>query len=259
MNNWFKRNITSPLINFLGQKKAEKHFTEGPILIGGCGRSGTTLLLAMISAHPKVFAIPEETDAFTNWLDKGGKQVPERLDRFYREILKSKIPKTCNRWCEKRPYNVRYIKEILAYFGPKAKFIHIIRDPRAVCTSHHPRRSNEYWIDPERYITDVQAGLAFENHTQVLTIKYERLIDQTGQVLEEICDFLELQYGKEMASWFDYATVRKNRAWKHGLKHVHSNSLHKWQQPQNTDRLKAILSDKTLVDLGIRLGYDLNA
>ena len=35
-----------------------------PLIIGGCGRSGTTLLLSVLSAHPKVLAIPHETEAF---------------------------------------------------------------------------------------------------------------------------------------------------------------------------------------------------
>ena len=34
-----------------------------PIVIGGCARSGTTLLLSVLSCHPNVYAIPVETQA----------------------------------------------------------------------------------------------------------------------------------------------------------------------------------------------------
>ena len=41
---------------------------QTPILIGGCGRSGTTLLLSLLSAHPRIRAVSRqgrnlETDA----------------------------------------------------------------------------------------------------------------------------------------------------------------------------------------------------
>ncbi len=37
---------------------------KSPILIGGCGRSGTTLLTSILSSHPKIALIPHETGIF---------------------------------------------------------------------------------------------------------------------------------------------------------------------------------------------------
>jgi hypothetical protein len=75
-----------------------------PVIIGGCGRSGTTLLSAMIDAHPLFFCGPE------------------------------------SRWSEKTPGNVRVLDRIFEYF-PRARFIHVIRDGRdVVCSTRtHPK------------------------------------------------------------------------------------------------------------------------
>ncbi len=35
-----------------------------PIIIGGCGRSGTTLLLSILGSHPNIQAIKDETGLF---------------------------------------------------------------------------------------------------------------------------------------------------------------------------------------------------
>jgi len=35
--------------------------TRRPIVIGGCARSGTSLLLSLLSCHPQIIAIPVET------------------------------------------------------------------------------------------------------------------------------------------------------------------------------------------------------
>ena len=69
------------------------------IFISGCGHSGTTVLLAIVDSHPKIYAIKRETNWFNNYqcVDSIIKQEydfeknkPETL--FYKkEIFKMKI------------------------------------------------------------------------------------------------------------------------------------------------------------------------
>ncbi len=240
----------------MGERKCKRHFSKPPILIGGCGRSGTTLLLAILSAHPDIFAIPYETDAFTSWCESPQGLIPERIDRFHRALLTNKVHANNIRWCEKRPANVKYIKEILNYFGPEAKFIHIVRDPRAVCTSLHPHDTNKFWVPIDRYIEDVTSGKDFELHPQVYTLKYEELISNFNQEVNSLSLFLNLPLSKELSKWFEYATVRKNPAWNGSLQQIHNKSLSTWKEEKLSDRISEITSNLTIQSLMRHFGYD---
>ncbi len=255
MDNWFKRNLSSPIINHFGRAKVERHFTEPPILIGGCGRSGTTLLLSILSAHPSIYAIPYETDAFTQWKNDNGSIIPTRLDRFHRAILTGKLSESHNRWCEKRPANVNHIQSILDYFGPKAKFIHIVRDPRAVCTSYHPSDTNNYWIPIDRYVQDVSNELLYKFHPQVYTLKYEDLVLETDQTMLRLCQFLEIDHSVELKDWVNHASVRENKAWLNSVQPISTANLSKWQDPIHADRIIEIMSNPSLLKIMDSLGY----
>ncbi|MFY0606834.1 MAG: sulfotransferase [Cyclobacteriaceae bacterium] len=257
MNNWFKEHLSSPIINYLGRQKCNRYFPQPPILIGGCGRSGTTLLLAILSAHPDIFAIPHETDAFTDWTAKDHKGFPVRIDRFHRAILQASVHTAHKRWCEKRPANVHHIEDILGYFGPKAKFIHIVRDPRAVCTSVHPLDPHQYWIPIDRYIKDVNAGIRHENHPQVYTLRYEDLVLAPGKEIAALSEFLELSPFNQTDNWFEHATVRTNKAWSGSLKNIQHDSLHKWKNPEHSERVKTINSNESIRKLMAHFNYSI--
>lgn len=259
MDNWFKRNISSPLIVYLGRWKEMRVFSKSPIFIGGCGRSGTTLLLSILSAHSEIFGIPNETDAFTSWkVLKNGKKVPARWDRLYRAILLARIPSSKKRWCEKRPANIHFIQEILSCF-PHSKFLFIVRDPRAVCTSRHPSLSDSYWISIDRYVDDVAAGLSQLHHPSVLLIRYEDLVLNTSVEIRKICGFLEIQFSREIENWFDNTSVRQNRALFSDMEPINQESLYKWQQPEHVLRIEQIVSDSRVKILAKNLGYDLKS
>lgn len=257
MNNWFKKKFSSPVITFLGRKKELRHFNKPPIFIGGCGRSGTTLLLSILSAHPKIFCIPYETDAFTDWEKKRGILKPVRIDRLYRALLRYRIPDSVNRWCEKRPANVLYIEQILEFY-PNARFIHIVRDPRAVCTSIHPSAPDRYWIPVARYVTDLEAGMRYIDHPQVLTLLYENLILNREEMIRKICEFIQEDYMPQLDNWVNNSTVRKNKAWGHEVKEVTIDSLHKWKNATHKGQIQAIESNQEIRRIAQYFGYKLN-
>src|SRR6056297_4224217 len=97
-NNVFKK-IISPLIISLGEKIEKNNFSKPPILIVACPRSGTTMLLSILSAHPHIHAIKRQTYTFDKW-ENGGQPKPLRMDRLYRELIIQKIPDSAERWLE---------------------------------------------------------------------------------------------------------------------------------------------------------------
>src|SRR6056297_413126 len=104
MLNSFKKSFF-PLILYLGRKKMERAFDREPVIIGGCGRSGTTLLQSILSAHPSILGFPKELSVFNYWREKDGGKEPLRIDRLYREIFIRHVPKGVRRWSEKTPRN----------------------------------------------------------------------------------------------------------------------------------------------------------
>jgi len=262
MNNSFKSSIAAPLIYYLGRRKERRKFTKPPIIIGGCGRSGTTLLLSILSAHPAIHVLPWESRIFAQWnkVDRteegcGLEYLPKRLDRLYRNFLGNRIPPSVNRWCEKTPSNILFLPQTLAWFNNRVKFIHIIRDGRDVMTSIHPDDPAKYWVEPERWVRDTRAGLAYREHPSVLTIKYEDLMTDHQKNLQKICEFIEADFVEEIRSWHEHATLRKNQAWFDRLKKPHTNSIRKWEKPEHADRLKILLGNDEVVALLEELEY----
>ena len=246
--NKFKQ-ITNPLINYIGEKKVAIRFSETPIIIGGCGRSGTTLLLAILDAHPHIFGIPIEIGQFTDWDMKNGKMMPRRMDRLHRYIISHRIPKSCTRWCEKTPTNVISYKKIIDYYDGQIKIINMVRDGRDVLVSRHPEDPSKYWVPINRWIRDIKAGLDVENTPQVHTVRYEDLVSNYDKTINGICNFVGEETTDQIINWFDHTKVRKNTAWFQSVETIHNKSIDKWKNEENKLRVKEIMDRPDVVEL----------
>lgn len=257
MENGLKR-LTFPAINALGRKKRAKHFSKPPIVIGACPRSGTTLLLSILSAHPGIFTIKKESWAFVLWDeadDSSKPDQPQRIDRLHRSLIARRIPKSCNRWCEKTPRNILYFDKIYNYFNGDVKLIHLVRDGRDVMTSHHPKAPDEFWVDPERWVRDVRKGLHFSNYDPVLTIRYEDLIQNYQSTIRRLLDFIGEPYHPNMDNWYQHARLQKAESWFQPVKKIHKNSMGKWKKPKYQPRVKRVMQNDEVIDLLAQLGY----
>ena len=144
--------------------------TESPIFIVGPGRSGTTLLRSMLSAHSRISITPEmqymqwvderedvrkapiDFESFwkeyTSWVrfaDLGvdadrclaltDLQGDRTFENIFRAVLTAYLERTGKaRVGEKSPSHVRYIGTLLEWF-PDARILIMLRDPRAVVSS----------------------------------------------------------------------------------------------------------------------------
>lgn len=196
-----------------------------PFFIVGCGRSGTTLLRVMLDSHDDV-AVPPESLFIPDYLrsDKPAPVLRQALLREYeiREwglaaseadladcddgaALIARIhelyahSKGKKRWGQKTPRLVRHGRLLKQHF-PGARFIHVVRDPRAVANSlmrSNVHRSNALYA-ARRWNNDVAAGLELE---PVLTVAYEALVTDPEPELKRICEFLGLDYSPSMLSY----------------------------------------------------------
>jgi hypothetical protein len=240
----FKKSELAPMwrILKLGRK---------PVIIGGCGRSGTTLLLSILSCHPHLFAIDEETRAFC---PDGYRQNPDlnkpfKLKKLYDYLLRHKIPATCTRWCEKTPRNVLYYERILKYFGKRVRVINMVRDGRDVITSLHPSDPAKFWITPERWINDVSAGKQYSFHPQVKTIRYEDIIHQYEPTIRSICEFIKEPFDERLLSYGAAAPINRSVAWFEEAKPITDSSIGRWHKAEYRERVAALLSQKKAREL----------
>jgi hypothetical protein len=246
-----KEHLKDILFRTLAAGKEKRHFSRPPVLVGGAPRSGTTWLLAMLEAHPHIWAVPKETNAFRSW-EQG---MPLKRYRVYKELLKAKVKPSAHRWCEKTPCHVRFIPEIRAYFKNEFRFIHIIRDGRDVITSKLPGHEARYFVSPQQWIQDVSAGLAHANEAEVLSIKYEELVEDHEASLHRICDFLDEPALPEFLNWFQHATKRNDKAWETGLKAKYSHAVGRWKKPEHQARIEEAMANPEFADLLAKLGY----
>lgn len=247
-----------PLLDVAGRRRLSTRFKAPPIVLGGCPRSGTTLLLSMLGAHPEIYAIPVETHAFTLW--KRRKDDPERYEparqhRLYRAILARKIPNEATRWCEKTPSNLLSVVRILDYFDSDVRFIHIVRDARDVCTSIHPKNPQGFWVEPHEWAYYLKIGLRFEADPRVFTVRYEDLVMEYTHTIARVCEFLGVACVDQLTEWHKYTNIHQDRAWFHDAIKQHDEAIGRWQGPALRQRVAEIMRDEDCPALLERLGY----
>jgi hypothetical protein len=213
-----------------------------PVFIGGCDRSGTTLLGSVLGSHHSILCVPEAqfkyelfvlasqnnknidiekitdflvrnwrlglwgiTEEIKNKFQKSGAEDIASILRWLSARYGQKIGKTkFSQWIDHTPSNLRHIFQLLDYF-PDARFIHIVRDGRAIAASssfshlewgpNTPLEAARFWLEKISY------GLAAENTIgpeRVIRIRYEDLLLQMNKTLERICDFLKIEVCDEM-------------------------------------------------------------
>lgn len=233
---------------------------SNPIFIGGCGRSGTTLLLSLVSVNPHIYAIPEETRAFS----MGGYPPENKIDRSldpYIDFIYSKfmrdytIKYKFERWCEKTPMNIHFIDKIFEYFGSGTQFINIVRDGRDVITSRHPSNPNSYYVSPNRWVRDVKAGLNFETHPRVLTVRYEDLTADYMSTMKTVFDFLEVEFPDRMKEYPESSQFAESKAWFAKARPISTASQGRWKDDEHKGVVETLMSMPEAVKLLSHYSY----
>jgi len=198
-----------------------------PIFIGGCERSGTTLLGGMLGSHREYLCVPEmlfkfdicrlaaddgdarvDAPAVLHTLARRSKfrlwelagdlaTVPhERLTA--RELVEWLVKAYGNRlgratprfWVDHTPRNIRYARTLFD-LCPDARMVHLVRDGRAVAASILPLDWGPNSIgEAARFWAERLAyGFAAEARWpgQVVRVRYEDLIEDPLATLQRLC------------------------------------------------------------------------
>lgn len=102
-------------------------------------------------------------------------------------------------WGDKSPSYIRHVPLVLSLY-PQAKCIHIVRDVRDYCISIHAAwgknmlRAAQRWRDSVEEIHAVAESVPL----RVLEVRYEDLLENTGQVMVTIAGFLGVKFDAVM-------------------------------------------------------------
>jgi hypothetical protein len=111
------------------------------------------------------------------------------------------------RWGEKTPKNLFYVDYIHRMF-PEARFIHIVRDPRAVVYSMNrfARFLNDSVLNAFNWYLSVKDGYGRLRESVpeslVLTIRYEELVAGVEETARKMCAFLGELYEPAMLDFY---------------------------------------------------------
>jgi len=230
------------------RRRAARETTPPPApFVVGVGRSGTTMLRLMLDAHPEM-AVPPETHFLPDVIracDRGASPervveilqgsrrwgdigIPdteirrrfaslERWDatRASRAIyLAYAFNKGKSRWGDKTPKYSLVMAEIEDAL-PEARFIHLIRDARAVALSRVNMVEGRGEKPPKpagvagRWAKRIrQAREQGERLGGYLEVRYEDLVIETEPTLRRICEFVELEFDPAMLDYHEHASER---------------------------------------------------
>lgn len=245
----------------------------------GCPRSGTTLLQSMLAGHPRIQSFPE-THFFARGF--GGRRrwmIHETLRGWYLWYLlvswlvetdqislseAYRIPISWSKrrmvdvfchvldqqarsnesdiWIEKTPRHLHFL-DVIAEHVPDSKFIHIVRDGRAVVASLHRLAKSH----PDKWAAFRSIGAAIDRWNRSVrdtaqrvsedsdqVVRYEELVEGPATCLRELSTFLEIDYDRRMVERFREEAermVKPHESWKeravtselehHGLSKFH--------------------------------------
>jgi len=256
-----------------------------PIVLGGCGRSGTTLLRMMLDSHRRICCGPESSLFRRRAVDPdalaarfGFEPAPVRAiyeSSSSRPAFIEAFAQLCMRqagkarWAEKTPRNISRLAVVFRCF-PGARFVHVLRDGRDVACSlrTHPRHKVvdgklvplDTWKPiaggARRWVRDIESSRPWWGDPRFHTVRYEDLVLDARPVLERLMAFLGEDWDEAMlahaaaASPFRDATRFAQNP--EALGAVSTASLSRWQRELDArdKRIFKRIAGPLLVELG---------
>ena len=253
------------------------------IIIGGCERSGSTLLRAALDCHPQISAGPESW-VFIYKLNlallseeynvpcevlrdlKGSSTCLSEFIDLFSDLVVARDNKLI--WCEKSPNNIARLPYIWEHF-PNAKVIHIIRDGRDVTCSlrdhpKHRRVGNQYVktniTHPVQSCIDkwqmaVLAGRKHCGDARYMEVRYEDLVRNYAAITKKICLHCGVEWNNEILKRVNIQTRKDFQEIVNPevRQPIYSSKIGRWQTDLSADEQRLV--DVRAGDLLQELGY----
>lgn len=231
------------------------------IFIGGMPRSGTTLMRAMLDAHPEVRCgeetrvIPRLLGIRTNWERSevertrlqeagiSGDVLDSAVSAFLLEII-AHHGEAAKYLCNKDPFTLKS-SVYLQHLFPNAKFLFMIRDGRATVHSIISRKVTITGFDLKSYRQCLEKwNTAMEvmysqclrvGADKCMPVYYEQLVLQPELWMRRITKFLHIPWNNSVLHHEDFiekpggiAVSKTEKSSDQIIKPVNLEALHKW-------------------------------
>lgn len=222
-----------------------KNTNSFPFFVVGSERSGSTMLRLMLEGHADLSVTPEFEFATAPLKEF----APFPKEEAFKELSKNWIFRSLNIPLPKTNSWAKAMQMILSIYGekrqskiqgavvhkdfeqlprifPKAKYIHLIRDPRDVAYSvvkmgwaSNVISGVQRWMDAESSWEWLHQDLYPSEH---LEVRFEDLVREPTLTLNKICDFLGISFDKKMLEYHQSSTYGKpdqkiSQAWRQRL------------------------------------------
>jgi hypothetical protein len=257
----------------------------GPVFVAGCPRSGTSALSWAIAAHPQYWT-SAETHFFYyllrdtaihkayavsshpgSWLDRHEVSASEFLFHLGAGLGRMMRSRSQGRdWVDGSPENILVGDDLLEMY-PDAVMIHVVRDPRAVCSSmlasgFEPDWARDLGAAIKTWLHYAGAGLRLEKARpgRVLRIKQEDMAGNTLVVADRLRDCLKLENADPIREFL--ATRRVNSSYDRAS-YVHDSPfkdvIRSISDPTDAAATRETQIIAATADLAALLGYSLSA
>jgi len=254
----------SPYIAKISPETFSKRL-KNPVFLIGSARSGTTILANLLGMHKDVANWSEANEIFDPdwypWRPQVGNTPPMEYDpvaftnRWWQSARHRKKDITgifgAYQWLHRKtiflnnsPFNTYRIPYLLDIF-PEAKFIHIIRDGRAVIYSYASRlvKKNKLreWPEPQKSLFEKsfeEFAIWLANYWKIcideiekkekqlelrekgifFEVTYEYLCANKSETINDICQFIGLNSSRFRSSYYTENIVSQNSKWQEKLK-----------------------------------------
>ena len=194
------------------ERRAARSRENWPIVVGGCHRSGTSLVRRVLDAHPRIHCGPEVKffqdfhGAYLNdpigharFMSTARSVLPERellelLGRAFVTLHERAAARAGKqRWADKNPDNVLYLGDWAALLGERWVFVHVVRNPLDTLASVKEARfpftiPEGLGARVEFYLRHLEAGLAFgeAQPDRYYRLSYEEVVRDPEQTLARL-------------------------------------------------------------------------
>jgi hypothetical protein len=247
---------------------------NAPIVVGGCYRSGTSLLRRILDAHPRIHCGPEVKffrDFYGDYIDDPMRHL--RLLESARAMLpgdelfeifgdtfvqlheraarNAKKP----RWADKVPENLVFLSDWERLLGDDWTLVHAVRNPLDTLASIDEMEfpaSIPHGLDEriELYLEYNNAGLEFgeRNHERYVRVVYEELVAQPEKTVRALMSALgerfdprqlEINAGPHQTGLEDPKAAAPAT--------VHAESVDRWRRDLSPAEIREIVTRTALI------------